>query len=542
MNCLVGSIEGNCNRAIELAKQARDQHHCDAIVFPELALTGYPPEDLLLRPEFMEQTQAFVETLAATISGITVFIGHPRQVDSLLYNAASVISDSRIIGTYHKHELPNYAVFDEKRYFRSGLAPCVVEIKGIKVGITICEDIWDETPVAQSVEAGAELIVNLNASPFHLNKEVERETAVSERAIENHVPIVYVNMVGGQDELVFDGNSFVVDAVGTTTFRAPAFEEGLYFADFEIETDHPVKPVPSALCALDAPESSVYKALVTGLRDYVNKNGFNGVVIGLSGGIDSALTLAIAADALGAERVEAVMMPSPYTADMSLEDARKEADALGVKYSEVPIKSIVDVVGAELSDEFESYDKARGGTPDNDTTNQNIQARIRGVLLMAIANKKGYIALPTGNKSEMAVGYATLYGDMAGGFAVIKDVPKLLVYRLSEYRNTISPVIPERVITRPPSAELAPDQIDEDNLPPYSVLDPVLELYIEHDMSADEIERQLGTDAETIRRIIRMVIINEHKRRQAAPGVRISHRAFGRDRRYPITSGFKQKQ
>lgn len=542
MNCLVGNLEGNCNRAIELAIQARDQHFCDAIVFPELALTGYPPEDLLLRPEFMEQTQAFVEKLAAEISGITVFIGHPRQIDSRLYNAASVISDNRIIGTYHKHKLPNYAVFDEKRYFQNGLAPCVVELKGVKVGVTICEDIWDEFPIAQSVEAGAELIVNLNASPFHLNKEVEREDAVGRRAAQNHVPIVYVNMVGGQDELVFDGNSFVVNAAGKTTFRAPAFEEGLYYADFTLSGATNVEPVSNKLCTHDAAEPSVYKALVTGLRDYVNKNGFNGVVIGLSGGIDSALTLAIAVDAIGSERVEAVMMPSPYTAEMSLADARKEAEALDVKYSEVPIQSIVDVIGAELSDEFQSYDDARGGKPETDTTDQNIQARIRGLLLMAIANKKGYIALPTGNKSEMAVGYATLYGDMAGGFAVIKDVPKLLVYRLSEYRNTISPVIPQRVITRPPSAELAPDQIDEDNLPPYSVLDPILELYIEHDMSAEEIERQLGTDAAIVRRIIRLVISNEHKRRQAAPGVRISHRAFGRDRRYPITSGFRQKQ
>lgn len=538
MNCLVGSIQGNADRALELANKARDELHCDAIVFPELALTGYPPEDLLLRPEFMSQSQRVVEKLAASISGITVLIGHPRQVDHRIYNAASVIADGRIIGTYHKHKLPNYAVFDEKRYFENGLAPCVVNIKGVRVGITICEDIWDEMPVAQSVEAGAQLIINLNASPFHLNKELERNQTVSQRARDNGVPIVYANMVGGQDELVFDGNSFVVDAQGETVFRAPAFEENLYSASFNI--NGVVKPITGDIAALDEPEPSVYKALVTGLRDYVNKNGFNGVVIGLSGGIDSALTLAIAADALGPDRVEAVMMPSPYTAEMSLEDARKEAEALGVKYSEIPIETIVSTIGSELADEFTAYDRARGGRPEHDTTDQNIQARIRGVLLMAIANKKGCIVLPTGNKSEMAVGYATLYGDMAGGFAVIKDVPKLMVYRLSEYRNTLSPVIPERVISRPPSAELAPDQIDEDNLPPYSVLDPILELYVEHDLSAEEIERRLGTDAEIVRRVIRMVIVNEHKRRQAAPGVRITHRAFGRDRRYPITSGFRQ--
>ena len=421
-------------------------------------------------------------------------------------------------------------MFDEKRYFRAGSRPAVFELHGVQVGLTVCEDIWGPAPMAQAVRAGAQLVVNINASPFHVDKQAEREAVIRERIAVSPVPVVYVNMVGGQDELVFDGGSLVMDAQGRITQRAPAFEEGLYLTRLRVGRTG-VEPLPDTVTETDG-LAGIYQALVTGVRDYIDKNRFAGAIVGLSGGIDSALTVAIAADALGPDRVHAVMMPSPYTSDMSLEDARAEAEALGVRYSTISIAQTVDSIERALADEFTGSSR--------DATEENIQARVRGVLLMALSNKTGKLVLTTGNKTEMAVGYATLYGDMAGGFAVIKDVPKLLVYKLSHYRNTLSAVIPERVLTRAPSAELRPNQTDQDSLPPYDMLDAILELYIEQDRSAEDIARATGASLKTIREVIAMVTRNEYKRRQAAPGVRISQRAFGRDRRYPITSGFKE--
>jgi NAD+ synthase (glutamine-hydrolysing) len=530
MNCLVGDITGNVDKIIELAATARREHKADLVVFPELALTGYPPEDLLMRPEFIERCEAGLERIRRAVGGIAVLVGFPHLSKGELYNAAAVLRDGETLALYHKHLLPNYSVFDEKRYFRSGSRPAVFELAGVQVGLTVCEDIWGPAPMAQTVRAGAQLVVNINASPFHVDKQAEREAVIRERVSANPVPVVYVNMVGGQDELVFDGGSLVMDAQGRISQRAPAFEEGLYLARFR-HGRNGLEPVPGEVAEIDS-LASVYQALVTGVRDYIGKNRFAGAIVGLSGGVDSALTVAIAADALGAERVHAVMMPSPYTADMSLEDARAEAQVLGVRYSVIPIADIAASVERALAQEF-------AGKP-RDTTEENIQARVRGVLLMALSNKTGKLVLTTGNKTEMAVGYATLYGDMAGGFAVIKDVPKLLVYKLSRYRNSLSPVIPERVLTRAPTAELRPDQTDQDSLPPYEVLDAILELYVEQDRSAEDIARATGASLKTIREVIGMVTRNEYKRRQAAPGVRISQRAFGRDRRYPITSGFKE--
>ncbi len=528
LNLLVGDIGGNVAKIIAAAERARREFGCDAVVFPELTLTGYPPEDLLLRPGFIQSVAAGLAELQRGIAGIDVIVGYPERRDDGLYNAASLIRAGRVVATYHKHFLPNYSVFDEKRYFVPGAEPCVVEIKGVPVGITICEDVWEHGPVQQAATAGARLVLNLNASPYHMDKGREREEIVGRRAREADVPIVYVNLVGGQDELVFDGESFVVDRTGRVTQRAPAFAEGVYVAHFDM--DGAPAPLSAPLPASLAPAESAYRAIVLGVRDYIDKNGFKGVVLGLSGGIDSALTAAIAVDALGAARVEAVMMPSRYTAAMSLEDARAIARALGIVYHEIDIEPMFQAFLDGLRDEFAGLSR--------DVTEENIQARCRGVLLMAISNKKRWILLTTGNKSEMAVGYATLYGDMAGGFAAIRDVPKTLVYRLAAYRNSVAPVIPERVLTRAPSAELAPDQKDEDSLPPYPVLDPILERYIELDQSPAEIVAA-GFDAATVARVVRMVDRNEYKRRQAAPGVRITRRAFGRDRRYPITSGYR---
>jgi len=527
----VGDISGNLELIRSRVAEAREAG-CDLVVFPELAVTGYPPEDLLLRPEFLRQIATGVAQLAADLADITVVLGCPEQVGGALFNSAVVLRDGAVVGSYHKQLLPNYSVFDEKRYFTPGEAPLVVDVRGVQVGITVCEDVWGPAPVAAAVDAGAEFIVNINASPYHTRKAEERQSVIGSRARENRVPVVYVNMVGGQDELVFDGGSFVVDGRGQLQQLAPDFEEGLYLARFSLADG--VTPLAGTLHRPASFEAGVYKALVTGVRDYINKNGFRGGVVGLSGGIDSALTLAIAVDALGAERVEAVMMPSRYTAQISRDDARAEAEALGVKYSELPIGAITDAAEAALATEFVGLEP--------DVTEENIQARARGLLLMAIANKKRTIVLTTGNKSEMAVGYATLYGDMVGGFAVIKDVPKMLVYRLSEYRNLQGRVIPERVLTRAPSAELKPDQTDQDLLPPYPLLDAILEMYVEQDRSTGEIVAALDVDRGTVERIVTMVNRSEYKRRQAPPGVRISKRAFGRDRRYPITSGFSSTE
>ncbi|MCW9088258.1 MAG: NAD+ synthase [Gammaproteobacteria bacterium] len=531
LNMLVGDIEGNAAKVIAAAERARDDFSADAIVFPELTLTGYPPEDLLLRPGLYTRVLAALEQINLKVRDIDIILGHPHAAAGGLYNAASLLRADTAEATYHKLHLPNYSVFDEKRYFAVGSEPCVVEIKGVPVGLTVCEDIWQPGSVAQAVDAGARLIVNINASPFHIDKGRERERAVRERVTEGRVPVLYVNLVGGQDELVFDGGSFVMDREGNITQQSPAFEEGLYPVEFAVAGGE-VTPQPGLCAAPLSEEASVYNALVLGVRDYVEKNGFPGVVIGLSGGIDSALTIAIAADAIGAERVEAVMMPSRYTADISLAGAREEAVTLGVDYRVIPIEPAFKVFLDSLKEEF------AGREPD--TTEENIQARCRGIILMAISNKKGKMVLTTGNKSEMAVGYATLYGDMVGGFGALKDVPKTLVFRLARYRNTISPVIPEAVINRPPSAELAADQKDSDSLPDYPELDAILQRYVEQDQCADDIIAA-GFDEAVVRRVIRLVDLNEYKRRQAPPGVRITRRAFGRDRRYPITSGFNRR-
>ncbi|WP_372522732.1 NAD+ synthase [Sulfuricaulis sp.] len=527
LNLLVGDAPNNAAKMIAAAKRARDELKAHVVVFPELALTGYPPEDLLLRPDLSVRVELALGGMLKEISGIDVIVGYPKRQYGKIFNAASLLRDGKVTATYYKHRLPNYGVFDEKRYFAEGANPCVIDLQGVPTGITICEDVWEQGPVEQAQNAGAKLMINLNASPFHKNKGKERFDVVARRARANGVPIVYLNLVGGQDELVFDGDSFVVDGRGEMTQRVPAFVEGLYLV--EVDTDGQVTPVTGSVMPELSEEESVYSALVLGVRDYIGKNGFAGAVIGLSGGIDSALTLCLAVDAIGASRVEAVMMPSQYTAAMSLEDARFQATALGVKYSFIPIDPMFESFLGALKEEF------KGMKPD--TAEENVQARIRGTLLMAISNKTRKMVLTTGNKSEMSVGYATLYGDMAGGFAAIKDVPKMLVYRLAEYRNKIKPVIPRRVFERPPSAELAPDQKDTDSLPPYSVLDPILERYVELDQSADDIIAA-GFDETVVRRVLRMVDRNEYKRRQAAPGVRITPRAFGRDRRYPITSGY----
>jgi NAD+ synthase (glutamine-hydrolysing) len=526
VNLLVGDISGNVKKMVALATRARDELKAHAVAFPELSLTSYPPEDLLLRPALLKRVDEGVAELARAVPGIHMIVGHPRKHGDKLYNAASVLRDGATVTTYHKYCLPNYGVFDEKRYFVPGSEPCVFPLNGVAVGLTICEDMWEPGAVEQSVSAGATLMLNINASPYHRNKNRQRMDIAAHHARTHAVPFIYLNLVGGQDELVFDGESFVLDAAGELTHRAPAFTEGLYPVD--IETAPAVRPLPGAISPELPEEESVYSALVLGVRDYVDKNRFDGAVLGLSGGIDSALTLCIAADALGPERVEAVMMPSRHTAEMSIEDAVAQARALNVAHRIIPIEPMYQAFLDALRAEFK--DKAP------DTTEENLQARVRGMLLMAISNKTGRMVLTTGNKSEMAVGYATLYGDMAGGFAAIKDVPKTLVYRLAEMRNRRRAVIPRRVFERAPTAELAPDQKDSDSLPAYDILDPILERYVERDEAPDDIVAA-GFDRETVRRVIALVDRNEYKRRQAPPGIRITPRAFGRDRRYPITSG-----
>ncbi len=531
INLLVGDIAGNARRVLEATSQARDGLNAHAVVFPELTLSGYPPEDLLYKPHFLQQIELALKEVAVQSAGITVVLGFPERHDGILYNSAAVLRDGSVHTVYRKQELPNYGVFDERRYFHPGHQPCVFDLEGVAVGITICEDVWLPGAVEQTAVAGAKLVLNLNASPYQAEKTRQREHVVRERVASAGIPLVYANLVGGQDELVFDGASFVMDGNGEVVLRAAEFEEALPVAEFETQGDS-LLALPGSKAETIGEVASVYKALVLGIRDYVVKNGFNGAVLGLSGGIDSALTCVLAVDALGAEKIEAVLMPSRYTADMSIEDALLEAEALGVEHHLIPIEPAFQAFTGLLADTF-------AGLP-RDTTEENIQARCRGVLLMALSNKKRKILLTTGNKSEMSVGYATLYGDMAGGFAPLKDVPKLLVYKLCEYRNAISPAIPLRVLERPPSAELAPDQKDEDSLPPYAVLDPILERYVEWDQSAEEIIAAGFAESDVLR-VARLVDINEYKRRQAPPGVKISRRAFGRDRRYPITCGFGRK-
>jgi NAD+ synthase (glutamine-hydrolysing) len=535
LDLLVGDVQGNAERVVSTTRRAQAELGADLVVFPELTLSGYPPEDLLFHRGFRRQVEAALASVAASAGDTGAIFGYPEyfgeNADTYLYNSAALVTQGAIAATHRKSELPNYKVFDEKRYFRAGTQPTVVERKGFRVGLLVCEDIWEPEAAQLARGSGAELLVIINASPYELHKQREREEIVRKRVLDVKLPVVYVNCVGGQDELVFDGNSFVMDAAGNVAMRAPAFEEGVYPMDFTRDASGKVVPIAATVAPELTDEASVYRALVLGVRDYVNKHGFPGVVMGLSGGVDSSLTLAIAVDALGADRVHAVMMPSRYTAGMSVHDAEEQARALGVKYSVISIEGMFESTLAALKGEF-------AGTPP-DTTEENIQSRCRMLLLMGISNKTRRMLLTTGNKSEMAVGYATLYGDMAGGFAPIKDCSKMLVYRLSNYRNSLGRVIPQRVIDRPPSAELRPDQKDSDSLPPYEVLDAILEAFIEEDLSVDEIVSR-GFERATVSRVLDLVKRNEYKRRQAPPGVRVSRRAFGRDWRYPITNGYRR--
>ena len=533
LNLVVGDVDGNTSRIVAAAHAARDRSKADVVLLPELAVSGYPPEDLLFHSGMRLQVGSSLERLQREVRGITLIAGYPEYDGSRIFNSAIVIRDGVVLANHRKACLPNSRVFDEKRYFTPGTEPTVVAIKGVKAGVLVCEDVWDPEPARQARAAGAEVLLIINASPYEVDKQTQREREVGRaRVAETGIPLVFVNLIGGQDELVFDGNSFVMDAGGEVTLRAPAFTEGLYVVDLAVDASGVVTPVPGDIVPLQGQEESVYGALVQGTRDYVDKHGFPGVVLGLSGGVDSALTLSIAVDALGADRVHSVAMPSRYTSQMSQEDAAAQATLLGVKHSVISIEGMFEATLAALQQEF-------AGLPP-DTAEENIQSRCRGVLLMGISNKTGRMLLTTGNKSEMSVGYATLYGDMAGGFAPIKDCSKLLVYRLSAWRNARSPVIPQRVIERAPSAELRHDQKDTDSLPPYEVLDPILEAFIEEDLSVDQIAAR-GFDRQTVGRILALVKRNEYKRRQAPPGVRVSGRAFGRDWRYPITSGYKSR-
>jgi NAD+ synthase (glutamine-hydrolysing) len=531
LNLLVGDVQGNASRVIDSARRARGDLKADLVLYPELTLSGYPPEDLLFHRGFRRQIEAGLERVRDSLGDTAVMVGFPEYTQAGIYNSAALISGGEIAAIHRKSELPNYKVFDEKRYFHSGSQPTVASVKGFKLGLLVCEDIWEPQAAQLARAAGAQLLLVINASPYEIHKQREREDKARARARDVGLPLAYVNLVGGQDELVFDGNSFVMDAAGKVVMRAPPFEEGTYACEFVRDAHGKVAPRAGVVAPELGDEASVYSALVLGVRDYVHKHGFPGVVMGLSGGVDSALTLAIAIDALGKERVQAVMMPSRYTSSMSLEDARGQAQMLGVKYSVLSIENMFETTLATLKDEF----AGRAA----DATEENIQSRCRMLLLMGLSNKTGRMLLTTGNKSEMAVGYATLYGDMAGGFAPIKDCSKLLVYRLAHYRNSLGRAIPERVIERAPSAELRHEQKDSDSLPPYEVLDAILEAFIEEDLSVDEIEAR-GFDRTTIGRVLDLVKRNEYKRRQAPPGVRVSRRAFGRDWRYPITSGYRR--
>ena len=544
LNFVVGDMAGNARRIVEAGRQA----HADGarlLLTPELSICGYAAEDLFLRPSFIAACDDAVKTVARELAGLpdlTVVVGHPtggghrsRSVAvQQRFNSASVLRGGAVIATYAKRELPNYQVFDERRYFAPGTAPCVFEVAGVRVGLLICEDAWFEAPARETRAAGAELLAVINASPFHVGKGYEREAMMRERVRDVGLPMVYAHLVGGQDEVVFEGHSFALNADGSLAGRAPSFEEKLFVSSVErslsaLEIKADIAPERSA-------DADLWDALVLGVRDYIGKNGFPGALIGLSGGIDSALVLAVAVDALGKDRVRTVMMPSPYTADISWIDARDMANRLGVRHDEISIAPEFDAFRGSLGPLFE-------GRPE-DTTEENIQARIRGTLLMALSNKFGAIVLTTGNKSEMATGYCTLYGDMAGGFAVIKDVAKTVVFRLARWRNAHDPYgtganpIPERIITRPPSAELRPDQKDQDSLPPYEVLDAIIERYMENDEGIAELIAA-GFDRADVEKVTRLIKINEYKRRQAAVGIRVTHRSFGKDWRYPITSKFR---
>jgi NAD+ synthase (glutamine-hydrolysing) len=529
LNFTVGDIQGNVAKHIQAAITARDTLHADVIVFPELSITGYPPEDLLNRQSFLDDANDAVNELKLQIQNIHCVIGHPHANSKGLYNACSVIYNGTILGRYSKQHLPNYGVFDERRYFVPGESHGVISIHDIPVGIVICEDLWFAGPVQQAANHGARIILSPNASPFEIDKQSQRQHILTKRAKNSNIPIIYVNQIGGQDELVFDGGSMSIDSEGQICQHAGFCKEALVPVDLEI------KPVESFIQPVDfilpGDEEKIYQCLVLAVRDYIQKNNFPGCLIGLSGGIDSALTLAIAVDAIGKEKVSAIMMPSRFTASMSIEDANALVKNLDVHHETISIEATFTQFLSTLAPLF--------GDKKPDITEENIQARCRGVILMAISNKTGRLVLTTGNRSEMAVGYATLYGDMAGGFAVLKDIPKTLIYRLAKYRNEVAAIIPQRIIDRPPTAELAFDQKDEDSLPPYSILDQILALYLNQEQSPDQI-CDAGFDRDTVEKVIKLVNRSEYKRRQSAIGPRIDHTAFGRDRRYPITSGYKK--
>ena len=520
INCTLGDLAGNATKILAYAERARQQGAA-LLLTPELSLCGYPPEDLLLRDGFYKACDVALNNLAQQVKGIAVVVGHPQELEGKRFNAASVLMDGRVIATYHKRELPNYSVFDEERYFTRGVAPCVFELEGVKFALNICADIWQEHAAQRALNAGAQILLVLNASPYHLDKQQSRYEAIRDRTGETRLPVVYANMVGGQDELVFDGASFAMSSDGHLTHQFASFEEALGLLEIQDGKLLDGEKVPDLI-----QEDSIYRALCLGVQDYIGKNHFPGVLLGLSGGIDSALTLAVAVDALGADKVRAVMMPSPYTAQMSVDDAREMAKIVGVQYDELDIRPTFTALLDTLNPLFH-------GLPA-DTTEENLQARIRGTLLMALSNKTGSLVLTTGNKSEMTVGYCTLYGDMAGGFAVLKDVSKTWVYRLSNYRNTLGRVIPERIITRPPSAELKPDQTDQDSLPPYDALDAIMAFYVEKNLTIAEIVAHGYAEAD-VQRVVKLIRINEFKRRQSPVGVRITDRGFGKDWRYPIT-------
>ncbi len=525
----VGDVPGNTRRVIETAQRARDQLHAQLVVFPECTLSGYPPEDLLFHKGLRRQVASGLNTLAQELKGVQVLVGYPEYTERGIYNSLTLIGGGKQSVNYRKRHLPNYAVFDEERYFLAGDEAKTIDVGGIKLGLSVCEDIWHAGTLEAAHDIGSEALIITNGSPYEIGSQSRRRALLAERISDCAIPIIYLNLIGGQDELVFDGGSMALDATGKTVFQAPQFEEGVYPLELRAGPDG-VEVVPAEICPDLAKAESAYRAIVLGVHDYVINHGFPGVIIGLSGGIDSALTLAIAVDALGADRVQAVMMPSRFTADISIEDAAEQARTMAVQYDVLPIEDIFGSVLDTLAPLF-------AGLPA-DTTEENIQARSRGIILMAISNKTGKMLLTTGNKSETAVGYATLYGDMAGGFAPIKDCSKTLVYELARYRNGLGPVIPDRVLAREPSAELSDNQKDSDSLPPYDILDPILEALIEENLSVDEISER-GFERAIVGKVLAMVQRNEYKRRQAPPGVRISSRAFGRDWRYPITSGYK---
>ena len=527
-NPIVGDIQGNLNLAISAIEDISSKETPDIFLLTEMFITGYPPEDLILRDDLLDQSYEAIHKLTEIKPESFIVIGYPKKEGESIYNCAGVLRNHSIITEYKKQELPNYEVFDEKRYFVSGSSPGIFEVNGLRVALSVCEDIWHEKVVKQAQENGANLMLNINASPFHLRKIEDRKRLISGHSAKYKLPIIYANQVGGQDELVFDGTSMAMDGNGKQVLQLDKFKSDSRIISF-VENDDVLITEDEMVIPEDNELEEVYQALVIGAKDYIEKNKFPGVIIGSSGGIDSALTAVIAADAIGPDKVRTYMMPFKFTSDMSVEDAQKLAENLGLQHSVIPIGDIYDSFNKGLEKEFKGKEK--------DITEENLQSRCRGVILMALSNKSGDLVLTTGNKSETAVGYSTLYGDTAGGFGVLKDVPKTMVYELSRYRNTISKVIPERIIERPPTAELAPDQKDTDSLPDYDILDKIIELYVEQDKSKEEIE-SLGVGNDVIERVLRLIDISEYKRRQAPLGVKITSRGFGKDRRYPITNKF----